>query len=69
MRLVYSIELVSFMKNNAMVCWTLVESFAAWTDEDMILVADSCMHFDLKKKNRKRKKEEVFSFIFLMLQT
>lgn len=50
MRLVYSIELVSFMKNNAMVCWTLVESFAAWTDEDMILVADSCMHFDFKKK-------------------
>ena len=69
MRLVYSIELGSFMKNNAMVCWTLVESFAAWTDEDMILVADSCMHFDFKKKNRKRKKEEVFSFIFLMLQT
>nr|POF26620.1 hypothetical protein CFP56_78280 [Quercus suber] len=42
MRLVYSIELGSFMKNSAMVCWSLVESFAAWTDEDMILVADSC---------------------------
>jgi len=68
MRLVYSIELGSFMKNNAMVCWTLVESFAAWTDEDMILVADSCMHFDLRKKKEK-KEEEVFSFIFLMAQT
>lgn len=64
MRLVYSIELVSFMKNNAMVCWTLVESFAAWTDEDMILVADSCMHFDLKKKKIEKEKRKRFSASF-----
>lgn len=57
MRLVYSIELGSFMKNSAMVCWSLVESFAAWTDEDMILVADSCMHFYLKRKKKKKKKK------------
>lgn len=64
MRLVYSIELVSFMKNNAMVCWTLVESFAAWTDEDMILVADSCMHFDFKKKKIEKEKRKRFSASF-----